>query len=169
MGRASEPQKTRKALSLTIEEFSTFKQICRVVQEAWIEEHPQSKWADLNLTWGLIPEQDIQEMVRLVWIQCVQMNILRSGNNSYTIRSSIRDRLQVVRKSWYSYQKRKAERQRLSTPANDRSLSVLPPIENGRPDSQVLPGSGSPQMGQNLGASGAGAPHPPTGNESARA
>ncbi|KAH0829930.1 hypothetical protein FOPE_10880 [Fonsecaea pedrosoi] len=111
MGRTIKPQRIKRELGLSNQDFIKFKQICRDAQRIWRNEHPQSKWANIKTPWGLIPEPEIEQVVQLVWNKGVERNIFRAGgDNSYIKRMAIQDRLQAIRQNWYNNHRRKAEK-----------------------------------------------------------
>lgn len=103
------PAELQAKLNLTGPRFDNFKNFARRAHNEYIQTHPTSRWANVNVVWTALPEQERLETSRIMYDLCKAASLFPAGYPQSRIKEGIEARLHQVRRTW---QQGKRENQR---------------------------------------------------------
>jgi hypothetical protein len=94
------PTDVQRKLGLTNRQFENFKNFARQCHREYCARHPGSKWADVDVVWTAVPEQEKLDVIRLMYNLCTESDLFSPATGREIIEAGIEQRLHQVRRTW---------------------------------------------------------------------
>lgn len=94
------PTQVQEKLGLSNRQFDIFKSFARRVHSEYCAAHPASKWADVNVVWTALPEQEKHDLIGSMYNLCTGSRLFPPTTGRAVIEAGIEQRLHQVRRTW---------------------------------------------------------------------